>query len=325
MLTNDEYHAKTDVVSNSMLNVLSGPKGPQLFDAYYISKTLKQPESDAMALGSLVHCLSLEPDAFESRFAEMPAGLDRVRKAGKIAWNCFESNSNIHTLHIVEPQDINRRTAAGKVEYAEFLSTVNGRQAISEDDWKQAQAYIDSLEATRGKTIIKRDEYETALACADALRGHNQIGPILEIENAMIEKPLSFEFEGVNCRCKPDWVSLDHALILDVKTTQDASPAGFARSAADYGYYRQAAFYRHAIELLTGIECRFLFACVETSAPYAVACYEPSAEMLRAGLSDIEALLAQYRYHFEANDWLQDWSKGIVPLNLPAWHKLRNK
>lgn len=321
---NDEYHTKTDVVSNSMLNVLSGPKGPQLFDAYYISKTLKQPESDAMALGSLVHCLALEPDEFEKRFAEMPAGLDRVRKAGRIAWFCFENNLKIEDQYVIALTR-EKRTNEGKAAHADYNSWAGDREHISSEDWYAALAFHSQLEASQGKTIIKRYEYETALACADALRGHNQIGSILEIENAMIEKPLSFEFEGVDCRCKPDWVSLDHALILDVKTTQDASPSGFARSAADYGYYRQAAFYRHAIEVLTGVECRFLFACVETSAPYAVACYEPSAEMLRAGLLDIEALLAEYRYRFEANDWLQDWSKGIVPLNLPAWHKLRNK
>jgi hypothetical protein len=114
------------------------------------------------------------------------------------------------------------------------------------------------------------------------------------------------------------------ALIIDVKTTQDCSPIGFSKSAADFGYYRQAWFYREAVRITTGIDCRFLFACVETTKPYSVACYEPSDAMMRAGENDAKALLAEYRYRYESNDWLQDWSKGINPLDLPKWFTQRN-
>ncbi len=323
MNDNETYHALPGV-SNSMLSVLAKDKGPQLFDVYFLSKTLKQPTSDAMDAGELVHCLTLEPDAFWDRYATMPQGLDRVRKAGEIAWKCFESNANIEDQYVLALTR-EKRTNEGKSAHATYDEWAGDREHISCDDWNQAVVWLGQLEANRGKKIIKLDDYATALACADALRGHDQIGPILAIENAMIEKPLFFELDGVDCRCKPDWVSLDHALIVDVKTTQDASPKGFARSAADYGYYRQAAFYRKAVELLTGIECRFLFACVETTEPYAVACYEPDADMLRVGMADIMSLLAEYRYRFESGDWLQDWSRGIVPLALPTWHKVRDQ
>ncbi|MCL5459740.1 hypothetical protein M3M33_13980, partial [Loigolactobacillus coryniformis] len=58
--------------------------------------------------------------------------------------------------------------------------------------------------------------------------------------------------------------------------------------------------------------------------PYSVAVYEPSDEMMRAGENDARALLADYRYRYESDDWLQDWSKGINPLDLPPYFKQRN-
>jgi len=265
-IENDNYHADTARKSNSMMSVLAKRNGPQLFDGYYVSKTLAIPEqTESMALGEMVHCLVLEPEEFPHRFIIKPAGLDR-------------------------------RTKEGKASYANLLAS--------------------------GKTVASLDDYETAEGCANAILTHDSLAVLNQ--PAMIEKRIDFELDGVPMRCKPDWVDLDLQLIIDVKTTQDASPNGFAKSAGDFGYYRQAWIYREAVRLQTGIDCRFLFACVETTKPYSVACYEPSEAMMRAGENDAMSLLAEYRYRFESDDWLQDWSKGIVPLDMPAWFKQRN-
>jgi hypothetical protein len=49
---------------------------------------------------------------------------------------------------------------------------------------------------------------------------------------------------GVWRRCKVDYLAPaagGRLILTDIKTTEDASPAGFAKSAAKYGYHRQAA------------------------------------------------------------------------------------
>jgi len=321
--SNDEYHADLTRQSNSMLTVLAKRNGPQLYDGYYVSRTLPLPEqTEAMALGEMVHCMGLEPTEFCHRFAVMPDGLDRVRKAGKIAWRCFESQSRIDLWHVVKP-DINRRTNAGKYDYAKWCDANTGKEIISFEDYEQAELFIDALESTRGKKLVKRDDIETAEGCANAILSHDEMH-ILSQE-AMVEKRIDFELDGVEMRCKPDWVSLLDGIdcIVDIKTTQDASPIGFARSAEQFGYYRQAWLYREAIRITMGIDCRFIFACVETIPPYSVACYEPSEAMMAAGEHDLRSLLAEYRYRYEADDWMQDWSVGINRLDLPPYFKKR--
>lgn len=316
--TNAQYHSDMSRQSNSTLSVLAKRNGPQLFDGYYISKTLAMPEqSESMAMGEIVHCLVLEPEKFATRFAFKPKGLDRVKKAGKIAWECFESNSDIGRFYMIEPK-INRRTTAGKEEYSAALLELGDREFVSEKDWEQAEAFLRELEFGRGRRIVTSEDYETAEGCAKAILNHDSLAFLNE--PAMIEKRIDFEIDGVPMRCKPDWVSLDLQLIVDVKTTQDASPA-FQKSADDFGYYRQAWLYREAIRVTAGIDCRFLFACVETAIPYSVGCYEPSELMMSQGERDFRALLSEYRYRYESGDWMQDWSKGINPLDLPAWHK----
>lgn len=319
METNEEYHADTARLSNSMLSVLAKRNGPQLFDGYYVSKTLAIPEqTESMALGEMVHCLSLEPEEYINRFAFKPDGLDRVKVAGKAAWKAFESNRRLADLYVPKP-DISRRTATGKEEYD---AIVLDRIVLEREDFDQACYFFKELCRISDKTIVKLEDYETSEGCANAILTHDSLDMLNTCE-AMVEKRIDFELDGVPMRCKPDWVSLDLQLIIDIKTTQNAGPE-FAKSASEFGYYRQAWIYRQAVRLQTGIDCRFLFACVETAKPYSVACYEPSDAMMLAGENDAMALLAEYRYRYETDDWLQEWSKGIVPLDLPAWFKQRN-
>jgi exodeoxyribonuclease VIII len=67
--------------------------------------------------------------------------------------------------------------------------------------------------------------------------------------------------------------------VVDLKTTTDASPAGFAKSVATFRYHVQAS---HYLAGLHGAE-RFVFIAVEKTAPYAVAVYELDAAALAAG------------------------------------------
>ena len=65
---------------------------------------------------------------------------------------------------------------------------------------------------------------------------------------------------------------------MDLKTTTDASPKGFAKSVASFRYHVQAAHY-----LAAGLFDKFIFIAVEKEAPYAVACYELDADALTEG------------------------------------------
>jgi len=72
---------------------------------------------------------------------------------------------------------------------------------------------------------------------------------------------------GLRCKCRPDWIN--GSTCVDLKTTTDASPKGFARSVASFRYHVQAAHY-----LAAGLFDQFIFIAVEKEAPFAVACYE---------------------------------------------------
>ena len=116
---------------------------------------------------------------------------------------------------------------------------------------------------------------------------------------------------GLRCKCRPDWIN--GRICVDLKTTTDASPKGFARSVASFRYHVQAAHY-----LAVGLFDQFVFIAVEKEAPFAVACYELDADALTEGqrLRDRDL---QRIANCRAMAALPGYGDELQILSLPAW------
>jgi exodeoxyribonuclease VIII len=217
-------------------------------------------------MGHAVHCLALEPNEFSNRFA--------------IAPKC------------------DRRTNAGKAEWAQFL--------------------VDC----EGKELLDDQQYEDALDCVQALNNHPQFATIMA-QPRRVEVPFEFDLFGHKFKAKPDAIIDSMKLILDIKTTDDASPHRWQWSAVDYGYHRQNAIYREALRNDTGEWYRFIFAVVEKpkpstrSIPPTVALYELDPDTVLMGYEDTQKLVQDYEDRMSNGWWQQYYSSGIVPLRLP--------
>ena len=79
-------------LSNSKLTCLA--QDPRKFKALYVDNppTWTQPDNDAFVFGHAVHCLALEPERFEERFAVAPS-IDRRTKQGKLDWLMFNEHN----------------------------------------------------------------------------------------------------------------------------------------------------------------------------------------------------------------------------------------
>jgi len=260
-----DYYANR-ALSHSKLSCLA--ENPMEFKMRYVDDppTLPPKESDAFAMGHAVHCLALEPEKFDERFAVAPK--------------------------------VDRRTTAGKVAWAEYL------------------------EDSKDKAILDEQDYADAIACVQALNNHADFATIMQ-QPRRVEVPFEFELFGHPFKAKPDAIIDSMKLIIDIKTTDDASPHRWQWSAVDYGYHRQAWIYKKAIEAACGAEYRFIFAVVEKPKPSTrgipptVALYEIDADAIGMGYQDARDLVAEYENRLETNNWQQPYSSGIVPLRLP--------
>lgn len=190
---------------------------------------------------------------------------------------------------------IDRRTSAGKAEWEAFQIAAEGKTLIDADE-------LDRLRAIRA-AVHAHPSAAKALAQIDAVE-----------QSIFWKDPES----GIDCRCRPDAVTTA-GVIVDLKTTKDASPDGFARSIAGYRYHVQAAFYSDGMEALTGTPPKgFVFIAVETEPPHLVAVYVASAAMVLRGRADYRADLATLGECLATDTW-PGYSASPLTLDLPKW------
>jgi hypothetical protein len=266
--------------------------------------------------------LALEPDQFEERFVVVEKALSANSTAGQIAaWLIDESNDGKAFPWVAKPEDINRRTNAGKAEWEAFARQclMEHQIIVDKDDIQLARNYADKV---KGKTVLDEQDYADAMACVQALNNHPEFAAIMA-QPRRVEVPFEFDLFGHRFKAKPDAIIDSMRLILDIKTTDDASPHKWQWSAVDYGYHRQAWIYQQALGQDTHDPYRFIFAVVEKPKPSTrgipptVALYELDSDTVRMGLEDACGLVLQYERRTKENDWQQPYSSGIVPLRLP--------
>lgn len=191
----------------------------------------------------------------------------------------------------VAPEGIDRRTKAGKEAWAAF----------------EADA--------QGKTVLTSDDGQRIRLMAAAVHQHAASSFLLELPG--IREASYFwtdEETGLRCKCRPDWHSADQRLIVDVKTTKDASPREFARSVAAFRYHVQANWYQRPFPEAE----QFLFIAVESQPPHLVAVYAATPEMVAAGGRAADRDLRLLAACRKAGTW-PGYSDEILPLELPTW------
>tara|TARA_R100001443_G_scaffold111830_1_gene124938 strand:+ start:34 stop:864 length:831 start_codon:yes stop_codon:yes gene_type:complete len=156
---------------------------------------------------------------------------------------------------------------------------------------------------------------------------------LFEIEKSVLDSPakLIYEIKGqtelsyfwddfglIKGKCRPDWISDDGNIIVDIKTTTDASPRGFQKSIANWGYHLQLGWYMRGLQKL-GIPCNeFIFIAIEKTPPFSVGVYRADKEMILYADKEINKLVVDMDKSFKSEEY-PDYTPEIMDLGLPPW------
>jgi exodeoxyribonuclease VIII len=193
------------------------------------------------------------------------------------------------------PPGIDRRTKAGKEAWAEFEASATG------------------------KAILTADQDNTIRQMAAAVTGHPTASKLLAMCG---QKELSVtwtdEETGTPCKCRIDAYAKTNGLVIDLKSTDDASPAAFSRTCAKYGYHGQAAYYLDGLLNAGAYSSKFIFLVVEKNAPYAVAVYLCDKDMIDAGRLRYQECLRLHAECSAADNW-PGYPEEVQTITLPPW------
>lgn len=170
-----------------------------------------------------------------------------------------------------------------------------------------------------GKTVLDADEFDSIMNMVLTIFKN----PICEalLRGSLKEHSVFSELDGVRVKCRPDGWNVGKGVLFDLKSTEDASPEGFARTVAKYRYHVQDAFYRHVVASATNCDAddlSFIFIAVEKKPPFAVALYQLDELAALQGWVDAREDLRRYKAAKDTGKW-GGYSPRIETLSLPRW------
>lgn len=238
---------------------------------------------------SPAHCYGLHIAPDRPRRESTPA-----MRAGTLAHCAILEPDAMPGRYAVKPSGVDLRTTAGK-------------------EWAACHA---------GLTVITEDQMDTAKAQRAAVLAVPELASLLQLGAAERSAFWRDSSTGLICKCRPDWVHPlpdGRVILLDVKTTADASPDAFSRTVWTYGYHRQAAWYSQGWAAATGVEVAgFVFAVVCGEYPAIAAAYALDDESLAQGTEEANELLALYADCLHSGAW-PGYGEGVQLISLPAW------
>lgn len=196
----------------------------------------------------------------------------------------------------------------------------NETYTVIEGD-RRTKAVKDSIKDAEaaGKIILTADDFNAIMSMAQAVFKNPICAALLR--GSLKENSVFSELDGVRVKCRPDGWSIEKGVLFDLKSTEDASPEGFARTVAKYRYHVQDAFYRHVVASAIGGDAddlSFIFIAVEKKPPFAVALYQLDELATLQGWVDAREDLRRYKAAKESGKWC-GYSPRIETLSLPRW------
>lgn len=248
-----------------------------------------------------LHLIAKSPEIFYGRTLD-PLRPPREEKPGQL-------EGTLAHCAVLEPGEFHQRYAVGPAA------------SKATKEWKAF------AEANADRVCIKPDQYETAMRQAESVRRLPQVVEALSHGFPEMSAYWIHPETGELCRCRPDWVSPagDGAILLDLKTCSDASPAEFRRQIARKRYHVQDAFYSDGYAAASGAPVLgFVFVAVETEWPFAACAVMIDEQSQEAGREAYQQDLTTYHKCKQSGIW-PGYSASIEQVTLPAWAFRRNE
>ena len=201
----------------------------------------------------------------------------------------FLERDKFDTDFVIKPADMRLNTKAGKEWALEHQSKIIIDSELGNNLYEMEKSFMDS--------------------------------PARLIYDKQGQSELSYFWDDlglVKGKCRPDWISNDGNIVVDIKTTTDASPKGFQKSIANWGYHLQLGWYIRGLQKLGLPAKEFIFIAIEKTPPFSVGVYRANKEMITYANDEINNLVYDIDESLKSDDF-PDYTPEIMDLGLPNW------
>lgn len=237
------------------------------------------PDSEAMALGTALHALTLDPDTVADTIAVAPK--------------------------------VDRRTKVGKATWAEFQEASAGKTVVTSEQSETLIAMSEALRACKPAAAILARSRQRELTIVANL-------DLREMADAMGQAWDGGEDGQLLVKCRLDLYCPTLKLVADLKTTREKTEWGLQRAFDRYGYANQAALYPAAARA-AGLEAdQFAALCVRNEPPYRAGAFRADEESVRAAERQLLPAMIEMARCYRTEEW-PGWSDEVQDISLPDY------
>jgi hypothetical protein len=203
----------------------------------------------------------------------------------------------------------------GTVAHSLILEEDESGVVVIDVEAKRGKVWTEPADAAvnDGKIPLKTAEWEQVKAMRDSVVAHPLARAAFTDHRA--EESVFWEEDGQMLKCRPD--AWKPGLLVDLKTTVNADPREFGRTAYKLGYQQSADHYTEGVRIATGETLPFLFVLVEKSPPYLVSVVQLDDDALAAGRALNDRAKRIYAECLAADTW--PGYQSDEPIKLPFW------
>lgn len=213
----------------------------------------------------------------------------------------------------------------GTAAHTLLLGTGAGIEVVEARTWQSNDAKAARAKARKeGKVPLLTKQYEAVRAMVDAALSRPEVAALFPREVNCAAEVSAYAMDlttWVMLRARFDYIVFlpgRRVRVRDYKSTKDASPRRFKRSAVDYGYHVQAAHYIRVLEALGYEVDEFILLAQEKVPPYLTSLHEFDAEAIETG----DRIVTEGIEIFDKCQAVDEWpgySDRIHRMSLPAW------
>ena len=201
----------------------------------------------------------------------------------------FLERDKFDTDFVIKPADMRLNTKAGKEWAQEHQSKIIIDSELGDNLFEMEKSFMDS--------------------------------PAKLIHDIKGQTELSYFWDDLGTikgKCRPDWISDDGEIVVDVKTTTDASPRGFQKSISNWGYHLQLGWYLRGLRKLGLPAEQFIFIAIEKTPPFCVGVYRANQDMINFAMKELDQLMPEIQTAMVSNEF-PDYTPEITSIGLPPW------
>jgi hypothetical protein len=183
------------------------------------------------------------------------------------------------------------------------------------DGTRSGNAWKAFAKENEGHEIVTPSEWEKAMAIADAVNADPIAASVLV---GTKETQLKWRIGTRDCTSRPDVLNADTGVLVDLKTTTDASLSGLKRQAWKMAYHAQLSFYADAARY-NGVDvCEVYIVGVEVAAPYAVTTLRLTPRVLEEGRRMYRSWFERLMVCEASDDW-PAYTRHVETFDVPEW------